>query len=74
MGYHVTEVRLPKPGGYEAFAVVAELHAQPLDRSRPLWQFTVVGIAPGQIAVHPLAPRQVDGQAGDRPDHPRSRP
>ncbi len=66
MGYHVTEVRLPKPGGYEAFAqVVAELHAQPLDRSRPLWQFTVVkGIAPGQIGLFTrLHHAGVDGQA-----------
>ncbi|HOU66080.1 MAG TPA: wax ester/triacylglycerol synthase family O-acyltransferase, partial [Thermomonas sp.] len=66
MGYHVTEVRLPKPGGYEAFArVVADLHAQPLDRSRPLWQFTVVkGVAPGQIGLFTrLHHAGVDGQA-----------
>ena len=38
----------------EAFArVVAELHAQPLDRSRPLWQFTVIhGLATGEIALY----------------------
>ncbi|MBP8308725.1 MAG: wax ester/triacylglycerol synthase family O-acyltransferase [Burkholderiaceae bacterium] len=66
MDYHVTEVRLPKPGGYDAFAqVVARLHAQPLDRSRPLWQFTVVkGIAPGQIGLFTrLHHAGVDGQA-----------
>jgi len=66
MNYHVTEVRLPRPGGYEAFAdVVARLHAEPLDRSRPLWQFTVVkGVAPGRIGLFTrLHHAGVDGQA-----------
>ena len=66
MDYHVTEVRLPKPGGEDAFAqVVARLHAQRLDRSRPLWQFTVVkGIAPGRNGLFTrLHHAGVDGQA-----------
>jgi WS/DGAT/MGAT family acyltransferase len=67
LDYHIQGARLPKPGSDRQLeALVAKLHAQPLDRERPLWQFTVIeGLADGQVAlyskVHHAA---LDGQAG----------
>jgi len=64
---HIRGARLPKPGSERQLeALVAKLHAQPLDRERPLWQFTVIeGLADGGVAlyskVHHAA---LDGQAG----------
>ena len=64
---HVRRVRLPKPGSMAQMeACVARLHAAPMDRERPLWEFTVIeGLADGRIGfytkVHHAA---VDGQAG----------
>jgi diacylglycerol O-acyltransferase len=47
-------------------ALVAKLHAQPLDRSRPLWQFTVIeGLASGEVALYSKIHHAVlDGQGG----------
>ena len=40
---HVVRVTLPAPGTLAKLeAAVARLHAQPLDRSRPLWRFHVI--------------------------------
>jgi len=67
ISYHIKSVTLPAPGNREQLeGMIAELHAQVLDRSRPLWQFVVVdGIETGQVAlyskVHHAA---VDGGAG----------
>jgi diacylglycerol O-acyltransferase len=67
LDWHVRCVRVRRPGGIRQLeALVAELHAQPLDRTRPLWQFTVIeGVAGGQVAlyskVHHAA---LDGAAG----------
>ncbi len=65
--HHVRRVRLPPPGDFAALqACVARLHAAPMDRRRPLWQFHVIdGLdAPGCIGfygkVHHAA---LDGQA-----------
>lgn len=51
---HVHRVRLPRPGTRSALlAKVCELHAQPLDRSRPLWAFYVIdGLAHGRVALY----------------------
>ena len=65
--YHIQSVKLPKPGNRKQLEdMVAELHAERLDRSRPLWQFTVIeGLEDRQAAlyskVHHAA---VDGGAG----------
>ncbi|MEN0040512.1 MAG: wax ester/triacylglycerol synthase family O-acyltransferase [Pseudomonadota bacterium] len=41
--YHITKVELGKPGSMEQVEqFVAEIHAKPLDRKKPLWQFTVI--------------------------------
>ncbi len=67
ISYHIKSVTLPAPGNREQLeTMIAELHAQVLDRSRPLWQFVVIdGIETGQVAlyskVHHAA---VDGGAG----------
>jgi WS/DGAT/MGAT family acyltransferase len=65
--YHIQSVKLDKPGSFEQLEqMVADLHSVPLDRSRPLWQFTVIeGLQDKQAAlyskVHHAA---VDGGAG----------
>jgi diacylglycerol O-acyltransferase len=41
--YHITRVALPKPQNWSAlYTMFGQFHAQPLDRSRPLWQVMVV--------------------------------
>jgi diacylglycerol O-acyltransferase / wax synthase len=67
LDYHIRHARLPKPGTFAQLeAMVGDLHSIQLDRSRPLWQFTVIdGLADGRLAlyskVHHAA---VDGGAG----------
>jgi WS/DGAT/MGAT family acyltransferase len=52
--YHVRHLTAPAPGRFSDLeALVALLHAHPLDRSRPLWEFYVIdGLASGQLAVY----------------------
>ena len=65
--YHIKSAKLPKPGNRKQLEdMVAELHSERLDRSRPLWQFTIIeGLENRQAAlyskVHHAA---VDGGAG----------
>jgi diacylglycerol O-acyltransferase len=67
LDHHVRHMRLPRPGSeVQLDAAVARLHEEPLDRSRPLWQVTVIeGLATGRIGyyskVHHAA---LDGQGG----------
>jgi WS/DGAT/MGAT family acyltransferase len=51
---HVVRVVLPQPGTMAQLeAAVARLHAQPLDRSRPLWRFHVIeGLQNGGLAFY----------------------
>lgn len=64
---HVRAAKLPKAGSLAALEkLVAKLHAEPLDRSRPLWQFWIIeGLRDGGFAlftkVHHAA---LDGAAG----------
>ena len=40
LDYHIRHAALPTPGGMEELrALIAQLHAVPLDRSRPLWEY-----------------------------------
>lgn len=50
---HLSAHRLPAPGTQAQLqALVARLHAKPLDRSRPLWALHVIeGLADGNVAV-----------------------
>ncbi len=67
LDYHLRETTLPAPGSEAQLEeVISRLHANPLDRSRPLWQFYVInGLADGRAAlyskVHHAA---IDGGAG----------
>jgi WS/DGAT/MGAT family acyltransferase len=52
LGYHLTHVRLPGGSGQpELLDLVAALHMEPLDPSRPLWRAVLVeGLADGSAA------------------------
>jgi WS/DGAT/MGAT family acyltransferase len=66
---HVLHVEVDAPGGRAEFeATIAELHARPLDRSKPLWELWVLtGLEGGRIAyynrVHHACLDGVSGQA-----------
>jgi len=67
LDHHVQRVTLPAPGSLAQFEdCAARLHAEPLDRERPLWQLTVIdGLAHGQVGYYFKAHHAVlDGQAG----------
>ena len=67
LDFHVRDVALPPPGTREQLAEeVARITARPLDRSRPLWELSVIhGIEGGlvglQTKIHHAA---VDGASG----------
>jgi len=54
LDYHVRRIQLPKPGTWEQLErYVARLHSSLLDRSRPLWEFTLIeGLQSGQVALY----------------------
>jgi WS/DGAT/MGAT family acyltransferase len=53
LDYHLRRVSAPPPGGRrELLDLAALLSSAPLDRSRPLWEFTLVeGLADGKAAL-----------------------
>lgn len=59
MVYHVRHIALPKPGNWHKLcSLLANLHAQPLNRKRPLWEAyvidgldTVAGFPPGSFGI-----------------------
>lgn len=65
--YHVQHIELPKPGTMRQLeAAVAKEHSRLLDRSQPLWQFTIFsGLSTGEVGfyakVHHAA---LDGKGG----------
>jgi WS/DGAT/MGAT family acyltransferase len=56
---HISHVRLPKPGDWRQFCILAARHfARPMNMDRPLWDMCVVegldhvpGVAPGSYAL-----------------------
>ena len=49
---HVREIRLPAPGSMrQLLDLAAQLYAEPLDRTRPLWRFVVIGGLEGERAA-----------------------
>ena len=66
---HVRQVALPAPGTErQLFDLAASLAAEPFDRSRPLWRFTVVdGLEGGRSAmVQQIHHTITDGEGGVR--------
>lgn len=67
LDFHIHHIAVPPPGGLAALLdLVGHLHARPLNRARPLWEFYVIeGLASGEVAlyakVHHCA---IDGVAG----------
>ena len=64
---HIELIRIPAPGGQaELETVVANLHAELLDRSRPLWMlFVLEGLASGEKAYYfKIHHAMLDGHAG----------
>jgi WS/DGAT/MGAT family acyltransferase len=53
LDYHLRKVAVPGPGGMRALLdLAAVLAATPFDRTRPLWEFTLVeGLPDGQVAL-----------------------
>jgi WS/DGAT/MGAT family acyltransferase len=51
--YHIRRIAIPEPGSMRDFLDVAQVTtAPPLDRSRPLWEFTLVeGLEDGRAAL-----------------------
>lgn len=67
LDFHVQRVRLPAPGTMAQLEdCAAQLHSQPMDRSRPLWQlFVIDGLQTGQAAYYfKVHHAVVDGQSG----------
>jgi WS/DGAT/MGAT family acyltransferase len=67
LDHHVQRIRLPAPGTHAQLeACVARLHAELLDRTRPLWRLYVIdGLESGQCAYYVKVHHAVlDGQAG----------
>ncbi|HTR12991.1 MAG TPA: wax ester/triacylglycerol synthase family O-acyltransferase [Roseiarcus sp.] len=67
LDYHIRHEALPKPGGMaELRALIGELHAVPLDRSRPLWEYHFIeGLEDGGFAVYiKVHHSTMDGVAG----------
>ena len=65
--HHIRRVRIPRPGTWAQLeAAVADLHAELLDRSRPLWMLYVLeGLASGEKAYYfKIHHAMLDGQAG----------
>lgn len=65
--HHVRHVTLSKPGSNRQLQqYVGRLHSMVLDRSRPLWEMTVIdGLKSGQVAIYFKAHHAgIDGQAG----------
>ena len=67
LDYHVRHAVLPRPGGMpELRTLIARLHAVPLDRSRPLWEYHLIeGLEDGGFAVYiKVHHSTMDGIAG----------
>lgn len=65
--HHVRRLRLPPPGTLaQCRELVASLHARLLERSRPLWEMTVIeGLEHGRVGFYAKVHHAgLDGQAG----------
>ncbi|MGB0114170.1 MAG: wax ester/triacylglycerol synthase domain-containing protein [Ilumatobacteraceae bacterium] len=64
--YHTRRLRLPKPGNdRQLFDLAAQLYLEPLDRTRPLWRFTVIeGLSGGRTAIWAIVHHAVSDGIG----------
>ena len=71
--FHIRHIALPKPGDWRQLCIqVSRLHARPLDRARPLWEFYIIegldnveGYPPGCFAVlSKMHHAAIDGASG----------
>ncbi|MEM9332059.1 MAG: wax ester/triacylglycerol synthase family O-acyltransferase [Pseudomonadota bacterium] len=65
--HHIKSAKLPAPGTFQQLEeMVADLHSQPLDMKKPLWQFTVIeGLKNNQAAIYSKVHHAlVDGSSG----------
>jgi diacylglycerol O-acyltransferase len=68
LAHHVREVCLSAPGDDRQLAdQIAQLHALPLDRSRPLWElYLLTGLRDGRVAIYSKVHHaSMDGVSGD---------
>ena len=67
LDYHLRRATLPAPGTWRQLEdLVGDLHSVPLDRTQPLWQFTVIeGLDDGNVAIYSkMHHAAIDGGAG----------
>ena len=67
MDWHIQKRKLRAPGSHNALmGLVGRLHAEPMDRSQPLWQLVVIeGLADGRVALYSrLHHALLDGMGG----------
>jgi diacylglycerol O-acyltransferase len=67
LDYHMRRATLPAPGTWRQLEdLVGDLHSVPLDRTQPLWQFTVIeGLDDGNVAIYSKVHHAaIDGGAG----------
>jgi diacylglycerol O-acyltransferase len=67
LGHHIREVELPGGDDTALAQRIAQLHARPLDRSRPLWElYLISGLAGGRSAIYTkFHHAAMDGVSGD---------
>ena len=67
LDWHIQKRKLRAPGSLNALLnLTARLHAEPMDRDKPLWQLVVIeGLAEGRVALYSrLHHALLDGQGG----------
>src|SRR3954452_17747639 len=66
--YHIRHIALPAPGTERTlFDIAVVLAASPLDRTRPLWEFTIIdGVGDGAALFQKMHHTVTDGEGGVR--------
>jgi len=68
LDYHIRHIALPAPGTERTlFDLAVALAAAPLDRTRPLWEFTIIdGVGDGAALFQKIHHTVTDGEGGVR--------